>query len=68
MGLAQRMPERSEKHGAIGSMSFMPKESLVFKHKNTRKSGTLLEHGSLLVMKDETQDFWLHRLPPTKIL
>jgi alkylated DNA repair dioxygenase AlkB len=26
----------------------------------------LLEHGSVLVMKDKTQTFWLHRLPPTK--
>ena len=25
-----------------------------------------LEHGSLLVMKDTTQSYWLHRLPPTK--
>jgi alkylated DNA repair dioxygenase AlkB len=26
----------------------------------------LLEHGSLLMMKDTTQQNWLHRLPPTK--
>jgi alkylated DNA repair dioxygenase AlkB len=26
----------------------------------------VLEHGSLLAMKDQTQSFWLHRLPPTK--
>lgn len=26
----------------------------------------ILEHGSLLVMKNETQTHWLHRLPPTK--
>ena len=26
----------------------------------------ILEQGSLLIMKDETQTYWLHRLPPTK--
>ncbi|MDE1191272.1 MAG: alpha-ketoglutarate-dependent dioxygenase AlkB [Arachidicoccus sp.] len=26
----------------------------------------ILEHGSLLVMKDATQTHWLHRLPPAK--
>ncbi|RZK80146.1 MAG: hypothetical protein EOO92_08120, partial [Pedobacter sp.] len=28
----------------------------------------ILEHGSLLVMKGQTQDHWLHRLPPTKVI
>mgnify|MGYP000910278317 CR=1 FL=1 len=28
----------------------------------------LLENGSLLVMKDTTQTYWMHRLPPTKII
>ena len=56
-----------KKHGAIGSMSFGAERKFAFKHKkDTRKVELILEHGSLLVMKDETQDFWLHRLPPTK--
>jgi len=39
----------------------------IFKHKKTQeKVEVVLEHGSLLVMKDVTQSFWLHRLPPTK--
>ncbi|MCL1653542.1 alpha-ketoglutarate-dependent dioxygenase AlkB [Elizabethkingia miricola] len=56
-----------KKHGAIGSMSFGTERKFAFKHKKTQeKVELILEHGSLLVMKDETQDFWLHRLPPTK--
>ncbi|MCT3809096.1 alpha-ketoglutarate-dependent dioxygenase AlkB [Elizabethkingia anophelis] len=56
-----------KKHGAIGSMSFGAERKFAFKHKKTQeKVELILEHGSLLVMKDETQHFWLHRLPPTK--
>ncbi|MHC6200687.1 DNA methylase [Elizabethkingia miricola] len=56
-----------KKHGAIGSMSFGAERKFAFKHKKTQeKVELILEHGSLLVMKYETQDFWLHRLPPTK--
>lgn len=48
-------------------MSFGAERKFAFKHKKTQeKVELILEHGSLLVMKDETQDFWLHRLPPTK--
>lgn len=56
-----------KKHGAIGSMSFGAERTFAFKHKKTQEKIALtLEHGSLLVMKGETQDNWLHRLPPTK--
>ncbi|WP_407480824.1 alpha-ketoglutarate-dependent dioxygenase AlkB family protein [Elizabethkingia meningoseptica] len=56
-----------KKHGAIGSMSFGAERTFAFKHKKTQEKVALtLEHGSLLVMKGETQDNWLHRLPPTK--
>ncbi|MGL5234782.1 MAG: alpha-ketoglutarate-dependent dioxygenase AlkB family protein [Empedobacter falsenii] len=56
-----------KKHGAIGSLSFGAERKFAFKHKQTsEKVELILEHGSLLVMKDQTQDFWLHRLPPTK--
>jgi alkylated DNA repair dioxygenase AlkB len=55
-----------KKHGAIASMSFGAKRKFAFKHKTSKeKVALMLEHGSLLVMKDETQDHWLHRLPPT---
>lgn len=58
-----------KKHGAIASLTFGAERKFAFKHKQTKeKVELLLENGSLLVMKDETQDFWLHRLPPaTKV-
>lgn len=56
-----------KKNGAIASLSFGAERKFSFKHKITgEKLDLLLEHGSLLVMKDETQSYWLHRLPPTK--
>lgn len=56
-----------KKNGAIGSLSFGAERKFAFKHKTTQEKVEMkLEHGSLLVMKDTTQTFWLHRLPPTK--
>ncbi|MCQ4035530.1 alpha-ketoglutarate-dependent dioxygenase AlkB family protein [Kaistella montana] len=56
-----------KKNGAIASLSFGAERKFSFKHKFTKeKVELLLEHGSLLVMRDQTQSFWLHRLPPTK--
>lgn len=56
-----------KKNGAIGSLSLGAERKFVFKHKQTKdKVELVLEHGSLLVMKDTTQTHWLHRLPPTK--
>ncbi|WP_447951416.1 alpha-ketoglutarate-dependent dioxygenase AlkB family protein [Chryseobacterium koreense] len=56
-----------KKNGAIGSLSFGAERKFSLKHKGTKEKVELvLEHGSLLVMKGETQSFWLHRLPPTK--
>lgn len=56
-----------KKNGAIGSLSFGAERKFAFKHKQTgQKVELILEHGSLLVMKDATQTHWLHRLPPTK--
>lgn len=55
-----------KKNGAIGSFSFGAERKFAFKHKQTKETVTkILEHGSLLVMKGNTQTFWLHRLPPT---
>ncbi len=57
-----------KKNGAIGSLSFGSERKFAFKHKKTAETvSLLLEHGSLLVMKDQTQTHWLHRLPPTKL-
>lgn len=56
-----------KKDGTIASMSFGAERKFSFKHKQTQeKIELMLEHGSLLLMKDTTQTHWLHRLPPTK--
>jgi alkylated DNA repair dioxygenase AlkB len=56
-----------KQNGAIGSLSFGAVRKFSFKHKQTKESVSMaLQHGGLLVMKDDTQRFWLHRLPPTK--
>ena len=56
-----------KKNGAIGSLSFGAERKFSFKHIETKETvSVILEHGSLLVMKDATQTNWLHRLPPTK--
>src|SRR5690554_8203061 len=48
-----------KKNGAIGSLTFGAERKFAFKHKQTKeKVELLLEHGSLLVMKDTTQTFW----------
>jgi alkylated DNA repair dioxygenase AlkB len=58
-----------KKNGAIASLSFGAARKFAFKHKGTKKTISLvLDPGSLLVMKDETQSHWLHRLPPTKLV
>jgi len=55
------------KNGAIASLSFGAERKFAFKHKKEKISRTIeLNHGSLLIMKGETQQHWLHRLPPTK--
>ena len=56
-----------KKNGGIASLSFGAERKFSFKHKITdQKVDLVLQNGSLLVMKDETQSFWKHRLPPTK--
>jgi alkylated DNA repair dioxygenase AlkB len=58
-----------KKYGAIASLSFGAERKFAFKHKETKdKVELVLEHGSLLVMKGTTQEHWLHRLPPTKLI
>lgn len=56
-----------KKNGAIASVSFGAERKFSFKHKITKeKIDLFLEDGSLLIMKDETQTYWLHRLPPSR--
>jgi alkylated DNA repair dioxygenase AlkB len=58
-----------KKNGAIGSLSFGADRKFAFKHKKTNETvSIILEHGSLLLMKDTTQSNWLHRLPPSKLI
>jgi len=55
------------KDSAIASMSFGAERKFLFKHKQKKETiGIFLEHGSLLIMADDTQTNWMHRLPPTK--
>ena len=52
---------------AIASLSLGVARKFSFKHRETKEAVSLmLERGSLLVMKGETQRFWMHALPKTK--
>ena len=54
-------------HAAIASLSFGAQRKFSFKHKHSHNVVSLpLKHGSLLVMKNQTQDYWLHALPKSK--
>ena len=54
-------------NGAIASVSLGASRKFAFKHRKNKETVSLeLEHGSLLVMRGETQRHWLHRLPPTR--
>ncbi len=55
------------KNNTIASLSFGAEREFSFKHKQTKQTVSLvLEHGSLLIMKDATQSNWLHSLPKSK--
>jgi alkylated DNA repair dioxygenase AlkB len=56
-----------KRNGAIASVSLGAERQFSFKHKKSKEThGSILQHGSLLVMKGVTQAHWLHRLPSTK--
>ena len=51
----------------IASLSFGAERKFAFRHKQSgTHAGIVLEHGSLLVMKDGTQEHWLHSLPKSR--
>ncbi|MDW5289913.1 alpha-ketoglutarate-dependent dioxygenase AlkB family protein [Formosa sp. PL04] len=52
----------------IASVSFGAERIFHLKHKHETdlKQKLILNHGSLLLMKGETQQYWLHQLPKTK--
>jgi alkylated DNA repair dioxygenase AlkB len=55
------------KNNPIASLSFGAERKFLFKHKQTKQTvPIILEHGSCLVMKDDTQTNWLHSLPKSK--
>ena len=56
-----------EEHSTIASVSFGAERKFSFKNKQSKKIiSILLEHGSLLLMKGQTQKNWLHSLPKSK--
>lgn len=56
------------KNPVIASVSFGAKRMFHLKHRYEKelKHKLVLESGSLLVMKGETQHYWLHQIPKTK--
>jgi alkylated DNA repair dioxygenase AlkB len=53
-------------NGVIASLSFGAERKFSFKHRESKqKVDFILEHGSLIVMKGETQRHWIHQLPKT---
>jgi alkylated DNA repair dioxygenase AlkB len=52
----------------IASVSFGAERifQLKHRHKKALKAKLILQHGSLLIMKGKTQQFWLHQIPKTK--
>lgn len=51
------------KHSAIASISFGAERKFGFKHNFTKEEiSIMLGKGSLLIMKDETQIYWKHKL------
>ncbi len=55
------------KNTTIASLSFGAVRKFCFKHKITKQTiSVTLENGSLLMMKDATQTYWLHSLPKSK--
>ena len=69
MGWHTDAEKELKKNGTIASMSIGADRKFVFKHKISKeKVALILKNGSLLVMKNETQDYWLHSLPTTKLV
>ena len=51
----------------IASLTLGAERKFGFKHRQTNETiWKVLEHGSLLVMRGPTQNYWLHHLPPAK--
>ena len=69
MGWHSDDEESLGKNNTIASLSLGAERKFLFKHKQTKQINSfILEHGSLLIMKDATQRNWLHSLPKSKII
>ncbi len=67
MGWHSDDEESLGKNNTIASLSLGAERKFLLKHKQTKQTLSLvLEHGSLLIMKDSTQANWLHILPKSK--
>jgi alkylated DNA repair dioxygenase AlkB len=64
--------EPLEPNSTIASLSLGAQRKFSIKHKQTKQTkqtiSLVLEHGSLLIMKDATQTNWLHSLPKSKTI
>ena len=54
-------------YASIASVSFGAERYFAFKHlRNKENVKLLLENGSMLLMKPQTQEYWLHSLPKSR--
>ncbi|PTQ74318.1 alpha-ketoglutarate-dependent dioxygenase AlkB [Pseudomonas sp. GV071] len=61
-------PEAQGLHDVIASLSFGATRKFAFKHKASGERRDLaLHHGQLIVMRGETQKYWLHALQRTSL-
>jgi alkylated DNA repair dioxygenase AlkB len=69
MGWHSDNEKELKKNGAIASVSFGSERKFSFKHKQDKTTLSIfLENGSLLLMKDEIQSFWSHKLSVSKLI
>jgi alkylated DNA repair dioxygenase AlkB len=67
MGWHSDDEESLGKNNTIASLSLGAERKFLFRHKQSKQIVSLvLEHGSLLIMKDATQANWLHSLAKSK--
>ena len=67
MGWHSDNEKELKKNGVIASVSLGVERKFSFKHKRTEeKIHLMLKNGSLLVMKGQIQNNWMHQLPNSK--
>tara|TARA_Y100000748_G_scaffold297280_1_gene291094 strand:+ start:122 stop:742 length:621 start_codon:yes stop_codon:yes gene_type:complete len=67
MGWHSDNEKELKKNGVIASVSLGVERKFSFKHKRTEeKIHLMLKNGSLLVMKGQIQNNWMHQLPKSK--